>query len=249
MTSLKDSILLAWYLCFRPKTTWCIVPDQRCAHFCRDCFFTSCVCTIDCFSKGLHISDGTTTLVTRPVPLYGGGCWSLFKVRHTGLPHNREAGGVAKWFIRLVILTYAMPKSVVSDLGTGFCNSVLDGLFAIVGIKYIHTKPYHPQANAQVEGNHPTAKWNITGYIAPNHKDWRNILPFATYPYNTAIHDALDMSPFRGIFTWTNQARTFDSAYFFLLLNCRFHKPYKKHERGSSGTIQKDKQDYLVNYF
>lgn len=93
-----------------------------------------------------------------------------------------------------------MQKIVASELGTEFCNRVMDGVFAIMGIKHIPTTPYQPQSNAQVERNHRTAKRIISTYIASNHKDWTDILPFATFAYNTAVHETLQMSPFFMLF-------------------------------------------------
>lgn len=72
----------------------------------------------------------------------------------TGLLRSKEADEVAEWFIRSVIFTYSMPRSVLPDLGSEFYNRVLDGIFVIMGIMHIHKTPYNPQSNAQVERNH-----------------------------------------------------------------------------------------------
>jgi hypothetical protein len=87
-----------------------------------------------------------------------------------------------------------MPHAVLSDGGTEFCNQVLDEVFEEMGIKHLHTTPYHAVCNAQVERNHQTAQ-RISKYISDDHNDWTEILPFATFAYNTAVHDVIEWSP------------------------------------------------------
>ena len=44
-----------------------------------------------------------------------------------------------------------MPKSIVSDGGTHFCNKPFETLLAKYGVKHKVAIPYHPQTSGQVE--------------------------------------------------------------------------------------------------
>lgn len=114
----------------------------------------------------------------------------------TGPLRCKVAGEVAKWPMSSVILSYSMPKFVASDLRTELCRHVLDVLFAIMGIKDIHTTLYRPRSNAHVERNPQTTERIILKYTASNHKNWTDILPFATFAHNAPVSDTLQMACF-----------------------------------------------------
>ena len=44
-----------------------------------------------------------------------------------------------------------MPKAIISDEGTLFCNKPFETLLAKYGVKHKVATPYHPQTSGQVE--------------------------------------------------------------------------------------------------
>ena len=125
---------------------------------------------------------------------------SYTKFLVVGALRTKEAKEVANWFIKSVILQHFVPHTVVTDGGLEFLNQVLDGVFEVIGVKHIHTTPYHPASNGQVERNHSTASRIISKYISEDHKDWTSVLPFATFAYNSSVHSTTQYSPFHMLY-------------------------------------------------
>ena len=72
--------------------------------------------------------------------------WALIKLWKPSL--NILYGGYISIFGALVRL--------LSDRGTSFTSSIIEGLCKILGIKWLQTMPYHPQTNGLVERWHQT---------------------------------------------------------------------------------------------
>ncbi|RDX93415.1 gag-pol, partial [Mucuna pruriens] len=48
-------------------------------------------------------------------------------------------------------LKFGVPKALISDQGTHFCNRVMSSLLEKYGVLHRIAIPYHPQANGQAE--------------------------------------------------------------------------------------------------
>ena len=53
-----------------------------------------------------------------------------------------------------IIPTHSCPRTIISDKGTEYCNTVIDHLSVKMGINHITTSPYHPQSNGKAERFH-----------------------------------------------------------------------------------------------
>ena len=71
---------------------------------------------------------------------------------------NKEAKTVAKAFFKEWACMYGPPLVAVSDNGTEFVNSVMDGVMKMMGTEHRKTSPYHPQSNGKCERVNPTVK-------------------------------------------------------------------------------------------
>lgn len=73
------------------------------------------------------------------------------KYAFIGRLRSKGENEVARWFNRSVMLTYSMPKSVVSNLGAKFCNRASKRALAIMEIEYIRTTLYHLQSKQRLK--------------------------------------------------------------------------------------------------
>ena len=55
-------------------------------------------------------------------------------------------------FIRINILCkFSVPKAMISDQGSHFCNNIIATLFQKYGVTHRISTPHHPQTNGQAE--------------------------------------------------------------------------------------------------
>ena len=65
-----------------------------------------------------------------------------------------------------------MPKAIISDGGTHFCNKIFNNLLARYGVKHKVATSYHPQTSGQVELANHEIKNILMKVVNANHKDW-----------------------------------------------------------------------------
>lgn len=65
-----------------------------------------------------------------------------------------------------VITVFGAPQAILSDCGREFTGAGWDHLGKIFGYKVLHTNPYHPQNNGQVEWLHCTISNRLRALIS-----------------------------------------------------------------------------------
>ena len=65
--------------------------------------------------------------------------------------YNNDAKTLALFLFNHVIAKFDVPKSIVTDHGTHFCNAMMVELTSMLHLDHEHSSPYYPQANGQVE--------------------------------------------------------------------------------------------------
>ena len=58
---------------------------------------------------------------------------------------------VLKFLKENIFSRFGVPKAIISDGGTRFCNKPFEALLAKYGVKHKVATPYHPQTSGQVE--------------------------------------------------------------------------------------------------
>ena len=58
---------------------------------------------------------------------------------------------VLKFLKENIFSRFGVPKAIISDGGTHFCNKPFETLLAKYGVKHKVATPYHPQTSGQVE--------------------------------------------------------------------------------------------------
>ncbi|GJZ65889.1 hypothetical protein Tco_0622585 [Tanacetum coccineum] len=95
---------------------------------------------------------------------------------------------------------FGVPKALISDRGTHFCNSQLEKALQKYGVTHKLSATYHPQSNGQTEVTNKAIKRILKRSVGYNLKDWLEKLNDALRAFRTAYKTPTWCTPFRLVY-------------------------------------------------
>ena len=99
--------------------------------------------------------------------------WIMFL---NGLRQSLVNTMITGWFPKFlkenIFSRFGVPKAMISDGGTHFCNRPFETLLAKYGVKHKVATPYHPQNSGQVELANMEIKNILMKVVITSRRDW-----------------------------------------------------------------------------
>ncbi|CAM8997225.1 unnamed protein product [Rhodiola kirilowii] len=99
-----------------------------------------------------------------------------------------------------IFCRYGVPKAIISDQGTHFCNRMMAATLRHYHVHHRTSTAYHPQTNGQAEISNREIKGILEKMVKPTRKDWSQRLNDALWAYRTAYKMPIGTSPFRLVY-------------------------------------------------
>nr|GEV83051.1 reverse transcriptase domain-containing protein [Tanacetum cinerariifolium] len=98
------------------------------------------------------------------------------------------------------IVTKELPKAIISDRGTHFCNDQFSRVMAKYGVTHRLSTAYHPQTSGQVEVMNRRLKRILERTVGENRASWSDKLEDALWAFRTAFKTSVGCTPYRLIY-------------------------------------------------
>ncbi|GKB30142.1 reverse transcriptase domain-containing protein [Tanacetum coccineum] len=143
------------------------------------------------FSDFKHYSGGTYTL--HIAVDYVSKC-----AEAQALPTNDSRFVIT--FLKKLFCHFVMPKALISDRGTHFCNKIMENTMKRYGVNHRFSTSYHHQTNGQVENINRALKIILKKTVKGNPVIWSRKLDDALWAFCTAYRTPTRTTPYKIIY-------------------------------------------------
>ncbi|GJT07573.1 reverse transcriptase domain-containing protein [Tanacetum coccineum] len=114
------------------------------------------------------------------------------------LPTNDAQVVVA--FLKKLFCHFGMPKALISDRATHFCNKIMQKTMKRYGVNHRFSTSYHPQTSGQVENINRALKRILEKTVKDNPAIWSRKLDDALWAFRTAYKTPTSTTPYKLIY-------------------------------------------------
>nr|GEU50728.1 putative ribonuclease H-like domain-containing protein [Tanacetum cinerariifolium] len=119
-------------------------------------------------------------------------------VEAKALPTN-DARVVIK-LLKSLFSQFEIPKAIISDRGTHFCNDQFTRVMSKYGVTHRLSTAYHPKTSGQVEVTNRGLKRILKKTVGENHALWSDKLEDALWAFRTAFKTLIGCTPYRLVY-------------------------------------------------
>ncbi|GJZ21810.1 reverse transcriptase domain-containing protein [Tanacetum coccineum] len=103
-------------------------------------------------------------------------------------------------FLKKLFCHFGMPKALISDRGTHFCNKIMERTMKRYGVNHRFSTSYHPQTSGQVENTNRALKRILEKTVKDNPAIWSRKLDDALWAFRTAYKTPTGTTPYKLIY-------------------------------------------------
>nr|GEU46716.1 DNA-directed DNA polymerase [Tanacetum cinerariifolium] len=119
-------------------------------------------------------------------------------VEAKALPTN-DARVVVK-FLKSLFSQFSIPRAIISDRGTHFCNDQFTRVMIKYGVTHRLATAYHPQTSGQVEVSNRELKRILERTVGENRASWLDKLDDALWAFRTAYKTLIGCTPYNLVY-------------------------------------------------
>ncbi|GJQ95124.1 reverse transcriptase domain-containing protein [Tanacetum coccineum] len=103
-------------------------------------------------------------------------------------------------FLKKLFFRFEMPKALISDRGTHFCNKIMEKTMKRYGVNHRFSTSYHPQISGQVENTNKALKRILEKTVKDNPAIWSRKLDDALWAFRIAYKTPTGITPYKLIY-------------------------------------------------
>lgn len=103
-------------------------------------------------------------------------------------------------FLKKLFCRFGVPKALISDRGTHFCNHMMEKVMKKYGVNHRFSTSYHPQTSGQVENTNRALKRILEKTVKDNPAIWSKKLDDALWAFRTAYKTHTGTTPYKLIY-------------------------------------------------
>ncbi|GJT69604.1 reverse transcriptase domain-containing protein [Tanacetum coccineum] len=103
-------------------------------------------------------------------------------------------------FLKKLFCHFGMPKALINDRGTHFCNKIMERTMKRYGVNHRFSTSYHPQTSGQVKNTNKALKRILEKTVKNNPAIWSRKLDDALWAFHTAYKTPTGTTPYKLIY-------------------------------------------------